>query len=189
MKPFSGWLRASMLLAIMVFALHPPACAQAGSASASAHGHADQFAPPPPGMPEWNPLIRSGANDLPICRPGGPRACQGKMVVEHPFAGTTHTAPPPPSRSQAAEPQHRISPDSGDIPPKFGEPGRTLPPRIVKWMQSPEYKRWEATHVHYKSYWACWNPKTKEYYGVQVPNLQTPPPANCQTDPRVKRGN
>lgn len=84
----------------------------------------------------------------------------------------------------AAPSQRGVSPDAQDSPKTWPN---HLPPAMVKWMNSPEYKQWAATHGNYKAYWHCWNPKTKEFYGVQTGSLQGYPPANCLPGPQAQQ--
>ena len=197
MKPSSKSLLSFVLLTTVIFGLHLPAWAQdAGgqNTSSPASGPAEHDAPRPPGMPQWDPFIGEGHNDLPECQPGMKVPCRGKMVIAHPFAAAPQTSQPPqaPSRTNMAQPQHVIAPDGAarEAIERGAETGQFermygLPPATVKWLNSPEYKQWAAAHTNStpNAYWHCYDPKAKKFYGVKVPSLQTPPPASCLPGP------
>ena len=192
MKSLSDWLPL-LLLALMAFALQPPASARAQSPSSPSYGPPEKFAPPPPGMPKWNTLIRSGiGSDLPFCGPTVPSPCRTKVVVVRQSDRLAHrvqSSPPPPNAGTAGS-QHGLSPDGWVYPlikhsEKEGKLPNRLPPAMVMWMKSPEYKQWAATHGSSKAYWHCWNPKKKEFYGVPTGSLQGAPPANCLSGPQT----
>lgn len=153
-----GFAAAAMTLWIIVGPMGARAQDTPGAAPPPATSNPDYWAPPPRG-PDFPSIYDKPDYGRPVYTCTGPSAPPEAGVPRCP---RMKNPPPRISHEQAREEEQEAREacaKKGGCEEGRGTAGLRAPqtdPALVKWMNSPTYKAWDATHVH--RYYNCGKP-------------------------------